>query len=130
MKHCNAIALVTFLAAVSTPVLANESAATTPAATSYQAPAQSIDCRRAPGRALAMLRDSMNPCNRDGLPQHAPKPTTAAHVAESAKPAQSPVTASPAETPAQPARVDRSDCPMTASQPEKRPRHMLFLHLS
>jgi len=126
-------ALTSLLALGASAAFANE--ATTPAANpneSYRDPQTAIDCRRAPGRALALLRDSMNPCNRDGVPQAAPRAATAPHTSNVARTAPAGVTAAPAETQTAAPRTDhRSDCPsQTASQPEKRPRHLLFLHLT
>jgi hypothetical protein len=91
-----------------------------------------MDCRRAPGRALSMLRDSgMSPCNRDGVPAVAPRSATTPRYADTARAAQSSVTAAPPEAQSAVPRVDRAECPtQTAGQPEKRPRHLLFLHLT
>jgi hypothetical protein len=132
VKNSYAIALMTFVTLGAGSAFANEAAApaAAPAAGAYRDAAPSIDCRRAPGRALALLRETMNPCNRDGIPPRAPKASAAARVAEGARPAQSPVTAAPPEAQSAPARVDRSDCPQTAGEPQKRPRHLLFLHLT
>jgi hypothetical protein len=113
------------------PALANEPAA--PAANAYRESPTPIDCRRAPGRALSLLRESgMNPCNRDGVPAVAPRSASPASAASTAaRTAQSGVTAAPPEAQSATPRVDRAECPtQTAGQPEKRPRHLLFLHLT
>ena len=119
-----------FVSLCAGPALANEPAA--PAAGAYRESPTPIDCRRAPGRALSLLRESgMNPCSRDGVPAVAPKSATSAGIADTARAAQSSVTAAPPEAQSATPRVDRAECPtQTAGQPERRPRHLLFLHLT
>jgi len=124
-------ALTSLLALGANAAFANEATTpTTNAAAGYRDPQSAIDCRRAPGRALSLMRDSMNPCNRDGVPQSAPRAATAPRASNVVRTPGN-VTAAPAETQSAAPRTDRSDCPsQTASQPEKRPRHLLFLHLT
>jgi septal ring-binding cell division protein DamX len=121
------------LALIATPALADEAATTAPAANSsaYRDTAPQIDCRRAPGRALAILRAGANPCGRDGLAPAAPRSPASPAVAEAARPAQTSVTAAPPEALSATPRADRLECPtQVAGQPEKRPRHLLYLHLT
>jgi hypothetical protein len=135
VKRSYGFALATLLVALGAgPAFANEVAApAAPAASnSYRESATPIDCHRAPGRALSMLRDGgMSPCNRDGVPAVAPRSAATPRTAETARPAQSSVTAAPPEAQSAVPRVDRAECPtQVAGQPEKRPRHLLFLHLT
>jgi hypothetical protein len=109
------------------PALAGGAAETAAPAARYREVPPAIDCHRAPARGIAPASGVAGACSRDSVP------SVAARI-ERAPPRNAvsrDVKAAPAEEQPTLAPGDRLECPMQAEMvASKRPRHLLFLHLT